>query len=258
MSDTYRPGESGAGAAVMADQSMMLVRYRAGVTGQTARTVHLVSLRDRCEAGVVGTLCGSLMSLEVIETVAPGRGMPCSACVIQHVSAMTSAAEQRPIQVGSSFMDGPDPRGSGGAGQLDLATYQAWGWPVTQCGDQIRLSLECEASAIAIPIRLSTELIQILAARHCAPAVLSHPDVPEHHIVFAGERYGVTLPWPPGAHQVAGALMLPPTMTPRGPITWIQPPYEDSLRLSREIDVFGVLRAVLRGAPSGLGSSLLT
>jgi hypothetical protein len=253
VSDTNRPGESGAGAAVMADQSMMLVRYRAGVTGQTARTVHLVSLRDRCEAGVVGTLCGSLMSLEAIEVVTPGRGMPCSACVIHHVSAMPPAAEQR-----QPLVDRPDRWGSGGASQLGLATYEAWGWPVTQHRDQIRLSLECEASAIAIPVRVSAELIQILAARHCAPAVLAHPDVPEHHIVLAGERYGVRLPWPSGAHQVAGALMLPPTMAPRGPITWIQPPYRDSLRLSREIDVFGSLRAVLRDTPAGVASSLLT
>jgi hypothetical protein len=34
-------------------------------------------------------------------------------------------------------------------------------------------------------------------------------------------------------------------MTICGPITWIQPPSKDSLRLSREIDVFGALRTVL-------------
>jgi hypothetical protein len=34
-------------------------------------------------------------------------------------------------------------------------------------------------------------------------------------------------------------------MTPRGPITWVQPPRQDSLHLSREIDVFGALRTVL-------------
>ncbi|MGH3783177.1 MAG: hypothetical protein ACRDRO_21765 [Pseudonocardiaceae bacterium] len=245
MIDTNRPGESGAGAAVIADQSVMLIRYRAGLTGQAARTVHLVSLRGRCEAGVVGTLCGSLMSLEVIETVTPGRGVPCSACVMHHVSAMTPAAEQQPLV---NSRDSPyrlDSCERGDAGQVGVATYEAWGWPIIQRCDQIRLSLECEASAVAIPIPLSTELIQILAARHCAPAVLAHPDAPEHHIVLAGERYGVTLPWPPGAHQVAGALMLPPTMTPQGPITWIQPPDKDSLRLSREIDIFGALRTVV-------------
>jgi hypothetical protein len=42
-----------------------------------------------------------------------------------------------------------------------------------------------------------------------------------------------------------GVLALPPTITPRGPITWIRAPHEDSLHLSREIDVFGALRAIL-------------
>jgi hypothetical protein len=222
----------------MADQSVMLVRYRAGVTGETARTVHLVSLRDRCEAGAVGTLCGSLMSLELIETLSPGHGMPCSACVTYHVSATTPVAEQAT------------------AGLVNGACYQAWEWPVTQHADQIRLRLGREASAIAVPIPLSAELIQILTARRCTPAVLAHPDSPEHHIVLAGEGYGVMLPWPPSVHQVTGVLMLPPSMTPRGPITWIQPPCKDSLRLSREIDVFGALRAALKSSPSAEGSSL--
>ena len=235
----------------MADQSVMLVRYRAGMTGQAARTVHLVSLRDRCEAGVVGTLCGALMALERIETIAPGQGMPCDTCVVHHVQATIQAAEQQPAA------DRPNSVHSGGAGEVDGATYQAWGWPVTQYCDQIRLSVERDASAIAIPISLSTELIQILTARHCAPAVLAHPDAPEHHIVLAGERYGVRLPWPGNVHHIAGALMLPPTMTPRGPITWIQPPDRDSLRVAREIDVFGALRAVLRDAPACAGPSLL-
>ncbi|MCA1697173.1 MAG: hypothetical protein LC749_22030, partial [Actinobacteria bacterium] len=234
MSDTNRLGGSGAGAAVMADRSVMLVRYRAGVTGPTARTVHLVSLRDRCTAGVLDTLCGSLMPLDLVEAVTPGAGMPCSACVIHYVSAMAPAAVQQASPVRS-----PDRFESGGSDQVGRATYEAWGWPVTQRCDQIRLSLECEASAIAIPIPLSAKLTQILTARRCAPAVLSHPDAPEHHIVLVGEKYGAMLPWPPSVHEVTGALTLPPTMTSQGPITWIQPPCQDSLRLSREIDVFG-------------------
>lgn len=250
MSYTNRLGGSGAGAAVVSNQSVMLVRYRAGLTGQTARTVHLVSLRDRCAAGMVDTLCGSLMSLDSVEAVPSGAGMPCSACVINHVSAMAPAAVPQPCPV-----DRPDqPESSGGADHVDRATYEAWGWPVTQRCDQIRLSLECEASAIAIPISLSAELTQILTARRCAPAVLAHPDSPEHHIVLIGERYGAMLPWPPSVHEVTGALTLPPTMTAQGPITWIQPPCQDSLRLSREIDVFGALRAALT-APVASGSA---
>ncbi|MGB9282010.1 MAG: hypothetical protein WCB57_18335 [Pseudonocardiaceae bacterium] len=227
MSDTNRPGGPGAGAAVVADRSVLLVRYRSGVTGEAARTVHLVSLRDGCEAGMVGTLCGTLLSPELIEAVIPGQGMPCGSCIRYYVSVTDPVAEQAP------------------AGLADGVTYAAWNWPITQHCDHIRLDLHREASAIAVPIPLGTELIQVLTARYCAPAVLAHPDFPEHHIVLVGERYGVPLPWPSDAHPVTGALLLPPTMTPRGPITWIQPPREDSLRLSREIDVFGALRAVL-------------
>src|SRR6476646_1542516 len=69
----------------------------------------------------------------------------------------------------------------------------------------------------------------VLTARHCAPAVLAHLDIPEHHNLLTGERYGCPLPWPPGVHQLTGTLMLPPTTTPRGPITWRQPPRQDSL-----------------------------
>jgi hypothetical protein len=102
-----------------------------------------------------------------------------------------------------------------------------------------------DVSAIAIPTLLSTELTQLLTTRHCAPAVLAHPYAPEHHIVLTGERYGGSLPWPPKVHHLTGTLMLPPTTTPRGPITWIQPPRQHSLRLTREIDVFGALRTIL-------------
>ncbi len=109
------------------------------------------------------------------------------------------------------------------------AAYQAWGWPVTQRRDQIVLDLHGDVSAIAIPIPLCAEFTQILTARHCAPAVLAHSDIPEHHNLLTGEGYGCPLPWPPGVHQLAGALMLPPTMMPRGRITWRQPPRQDSL-----------------------------
>jgi hypothetical protein len=89
--------------------------------------------------------------------------------------------------------------------------------------DQIRLSLHYNASAIAIPILLSPEVTQLLTTRHCAPAVLAHPYAPDHRLVLTGERFWAPLPWPPSVHQITDALMLPPTMTPRGPITWIQP-----------------------------------
>jgi hypothetical protein len=172
-------------------QPVMLIRYRPGVAGQTARAVH----QGSATAPVVEPPAGS-----------------------------------------------PD---SEGTGLINGAVYQAWDWPVIQHRDQIWLSLDCGVSAIEVPMLLSAEVTQILTERHCAPAVLAHPYAPEHHLILAGERFGVALPWPPSVQQLTGALMLPPTMTPRGPITWVQPPRQDSLHLSREIDVFGALRTVL-------------
>ena len=174
------------------------------------------------------------MSLEKIETVSSGQGMPCMMCALHQVSATAPVVEP---PAGS-----PD---SEGTGLINGAVYQAWGWPVIQHRDQIRLSLECDVSAIEVPILLSAEITQILTKRHCAPAVLAHPYAPEHHLILTGERFGVALPWPPSVRHVTGVLMLPPTMTPRGPITWVQPPCQDSLHFSREIDVFSALHTVL-------------
>ncbi|MDQ1538190.1 MAG: hypothetical protein QOE58_2583 [Actinomycetota bacterium] len=215
-------------------QPMMLVRYRPGVAGQTARAVHLVPMPDGRIADTVGTLCGALLGLEEIETLNCGQGMPCMTCALHQASATAPVVEP---PVGS-----PD---SEGTGLIHGDAYQAWGWPVTQHRDQIWLSVDCDVSAIEVPIRLSAEVTQILIERHCAPAVLAHPYAPEHHLILSGERFGVALPWPPSVQQVTGALMLPPTMTPRGPITWVQPPCQDSLHFSREIDVFSALHTVL-------------
>ncbi len=131
------------------------------------------------------------------------------------------------------------------AGEVDdrAAVYQAWAWPVIQRGELLQLSLEADVSAIAIPTSLSAGVTRILTDRHCAPAVLAHPFAPEHHLVLAGERFGARLPWSCGAYQVAGPLMLPPTMTIDGPVTWVTPPSGESLQLCREIDVFGALRS---------------
>jgi hypothetical protein len=237
LDGTYRhtsPSPSSQGIPEPAVQPVMLVRYRPGNTDQTTHAVHLAPLPDRHLAGTIGTLCGALLSLEDIETVNSGQGMPCTPCILHHVTA-TAPAVVPPV-------DSPD---SDDAGLINGVAYQAWAWPVTQHRDQIRLRLDCDVSAIAIPIPLSTEVLQLLTARHCDPAVLAHPYTPEHHLILTGDRFPAPLPWPPGAHQITGTLLLPPTMTPRGPITWIRSPHQDSLHLSREIDVFGALRAVL-------------
>jgi hypothetical protein len=215
-------------------QSVMLVRYRPGVAGQTAREVHLVPMLDARVADTVGTLCGALLSLEEIEALSPGQGMSCMMCALHQVNATAPVVE--------SPAGSPD---SEGTGLINGAVYQAWDWPVIQHRDQIRLSLDSDVSAIEVPILLSAEVTQILTERHCAPAVLAHPYAPQRHLILVGERFGVALPWPPSVQQVIGAVMLPPTMTPRGPITWVQPPRQDSLHLSREIDVFSALHTVL-------------
>jgi hypothetical protein len=237
LDGTYRhtsPSPSSQGIPEPAVQPVMLVRYRPGNTGQTTHAVHLAPLPDRHLAGTVGTLCGALLSLEDIEIVNSGQGMPCTMCILNQVTA-TAPAVVPPV-------DSPD---SDDAVFINGVAYQAWAWPVTRHRDQIRLRLDCDVSAIAIPILLATEVLPLLTARHCDPAVLAHPYTPEHHLILTGERFPAPLPWPPGAHQITGTLLLPPTMTPRGPITWIRSPHQDSLHLSREIDVFGALRAVL-------------
>ena len=234
MSKTNRRGGGpGAGATAVPDQPVMLVRHRARVANQPARTVHLVPLPETCEAGSVGTLCGALLSTESLEIVTLGEGAPCTMCILNR------AATTMLPPVGNA--DSAEPRCA--------ADYETWNWPVTRHRDQIRLNLHQSVTAIAIPITIISAVIELLTAQHCAPAVLAHPYCSAHRIVLTGEAFWAALPWPTGVHRVTGALMLPPTVTPRGPVTWVQSPREDSLRLSREIDVFGALRAVLSTSP---------
>ncbi len=215
MSATLGHGGPGAGAAVTAARPVVLVRYRPGVTGETARTVHVVPLPTDGPAGAVGALCGAALMLDDIETVTPGEGMPCTACLLTQALGISPVGEP-----GVGDADRTDAAGLAAGG----ACYQEWNWPVVLHRDQVRLSLHRDASAVAIPIPLGAEVIEILTARGCAPPVLAHPYTPEHHIVLTGERFGVTLPWPHQVHRVTGVLLLPPTVTPRGPITWTQPP----------------------------------
>jgi hypothetical protein len=236
---------------MVAAGQVVLVRYRPGVVGETARTVHVVRLPTGEQAGALGTMCGAALLLEDIETLTPGVGMPCTVCVLKHVMSTTPTGEPP--------MDGPDNAGAAGLA-VGGACYQQWDWPVTLHRDRVQLSLYRDVSGLAIPVPLCTEVTQILTQRRCAPPVLAHPYAPEHHIVLTGERYGVALPWPPQVHRLTGVLLLPPTLTLRGPITWTRPPREDSLQLCREIDLFGALRAALGDSRPGdppLGGDLL-
>ena len=70
-------------------QSVMLVRCRPGVAGQTSRAVHLIPTLDARVAGTVGTLCGALLSLEKIEALSSGQGMPCMMCALHQITATT-------------------------------------------------------------------------------------------------------------------------------------------------------------------------
>ncbi|MGH3884210.1 MAG: hypothetical protein ACRDRC_12525, partial [Pseudonocardiaceae bacterium] len=113
----------------------------------------------------------------------------------------------------------------------------------------VRLSLAPNKVALSIPAQLASEVTEILTARRCRPAVLTYPNAPTHRVLLASEPYPVTLPWPPGVNRVTTHLLLPPTLTPRGPIRWVHPPHENSLRLCREIDVLAAVRTTLQRSP---------
>lgn len=225
---------TGSHTAVPDARPVTLVRYRPGVVGETARTVHLVPLPVGSPAGAVTALCGTQLRREDVDPVTPGQGMPCTVCVISHVAG---DAPLPSVTTGDTPVD-PDPFAA-------TAAYRSWGWPVTLRRDQIRLSLGGDTVALIIPVLLAAEVTAILATRRCPVPVLAHPYVPEHRILLVAERFGVALPWPPGVHQVTGTLLLPPTVTSRGPITWIQQPGPDALQLCREIDVLAALRIAL-------------
>lgn len=177
-------------------------------------------------------LCGALLRCEDVEPVTPGQGMPCMVCVLSHVA---DGPPPSPVTTGDTRVD-MDPL-------VATAGYRAWGWPVLARRDQIRLNLDGDTGALIIPVLLGTEVTAILATRRCPVPVLAHPYAPEHRILLVAERFVVTLPGPPGVHQITGTLLLLPTVTPRGPITWIQQPEPDALPLCREIDVLAALRA---------------
>lgn len=195
----HHPETSGA-------RPVTLVRYRPGITGEAARTVHLVPLPVGDQAGAVTALCGVLLDPEAIEPVTPGQGMPCTVCVLSHI---TSSPPPLPAATDRTRVD-PDPL-------VAAANYRTWGWPVTLHRNQISLNLDGDTAALIIPTPLATEGTTLLARRRSPAPVLIHPYAPAHHILLAGERYGMTLPWPPGVHQITGTLLLPPTHDPARP-----------------------------------------
>ncbi|MGH3918244.1 MAG: hypothetical protein ACRDSG_04250 [Pseudonocardiaceae bacterium] len=236
-------GRGHGASAVAAARPVVLIRYRPGRTGETARAVHLVPLPVGGETGAASALCGALLRPEEIERVRPGQGMPCSLCTLSHVAASPPPPPARAEEI--SVEAGP---------LAAAASYQGWGWPVTLRRDQIWLALDHDVVALVVPALLAVDVAAILSTRRCPPLVLAHPYAPEHRVLLAGERYGVALPWPLGVCRITGNVLLPPTLTARGPVTWVHPPRPDALRLSREIDLIAALRtAASNPSPSAGG-----
>lgn len=219
---------NGAGRGTHHARPMILLRYRPGLAGESARTVHLAPLPPDGQ-GAVSALCGALLRPGDTEAVPPGHGMPCSQCVLRHA------------------LTGPGPQPPAGTGDSALP-YRDWGWPVTADRERVWLDVDGEVVALLVPTPLATKVVMLLLRRRCAPAVLAQPSVPEHQVVLAGERFDTALPWPPEVHRVHGALLLPPARTAGGPVTWVRRPGAEALRC-REIDVLSALLAVLRDPP---------
>jgi hypothetical protein len=228
--------------------TVTLLRYRAGVTGHTGRTVHLVPMPFG-GADTITALCGALLLLNQVETVPSGHGMPCTQCLLCYFSTTDAPP---PLSGDQPTARALMPRECTDTTPLRAANqYRTWGWPVTLQSDRVRLDLSDDAVALIIPVPLAEHVTATLRQRRCPPPVLANPYVPKHHVLLAGERYGVELPWPPGVHRTTGAPLLPPTMTPHGPITWIYPPEPDALQHCREIDVITAIRFVLGTPPAG-------
>lgn len=104
---------------------------------------------------------GAAVARQDIEIVIPGEGMPCTVCVVHHMASATPAGEP--------LMGGPDDADAVVLA-VDGTCYQQWGWPVTLHLDQVRLNLDRDVSALAVPIPLSVAVTRILTQRWCAPA----------------------------------------------------------------------------------------
>lgn len=231
-----------ANASVAAARPILLVRYRPGLTSATARVVHLMPLPSGGHPGTTSALCGALLRAEDIETVTPGQGVPCDRCMVSHATTGTDHDTAHGDRTTT-----PDLAGVG-AKEVSLV-YQRWGWPVVLSGNQLWLDLAGDVVALLVRIPLADQVEAILVARRCPVPVVAHPYLPEHRVLLAGERYGVALPWPPPAHLITGNLLLPPSRTARGPVTWMRPPQPDALTLCREIDMFSALRTALHEPP---------
>jgi hypothetical protein len=142
---------------------VLLARSRLGPAGLATHLVHVIPLGAEL-AENLGALCGAQLGADQIETVTPGEGVPCTLCLVIHVSESPAPPPTTPPP------DNSEP------GLLAALTgYLSWGWPVTLRRDQIWLSLDERAVALIIPTALATDVVTILATRRCPAPVLAHP-----------------------------------------------------------------------------------
>lgn len=211
--------------------AVVAIRQRQGTVGEASRTVHLALRADGTPATALTTLCGALFAADQVDLVDAGVGMPCTFCVLHRM------AIERPLPV----MPVEPPRGIDG--------YLALGWPVIARGDQALLPLGHHATAVIVPVALARRVHNVLVARLRPAPTLAHPHAPDHWIMLAGELFGTPLPWPSDVRISTENLPLPPTVIPRGPVTWKHPPGAEPLQHYREIDLLGAIRTIRR--PSG-------
>lgn len=231
-------GEVTAGA-----RPVVLVRYRTGSPGAADCEVHLLPLpvgTDGDKRVAVSAMCGMPLRLDEIETVVPGEGEWCTFCFLAHVTGSRRSTSPNSAEISAMAQR-----------QLTVAAYRTLGWPITLHANQVSLNLDLDVDAVAlvIPAALATKVAEILVRRHCPPPVLSHPALPTHRIIVAGERFGVPLGWPTGVHRVTGTLALPPTVTAHGPVRWVRPPQPHALQLCREFDVCAALHTTFSDPP---------
>ncbi len=218
-------------------RSVVLARCRPDVVGQADRTVHLVPLPLGGEGGAASALCGRRMRADHIETATPDEGDWCEMCFVVHVTGDRPAPD-------TTRTSSEAERASA------VATYRELGWPLLLRGQDVSLALEpLGVVALVLPVLLGAEVTEILIRRRCSPAVLANPQLPAHRVILAGDPDTVPLGWPTGVHRVSDTLLLPPTVTARGPVFWVRPPEPNALRLCREFDVFAAVQAALRHQP---------
>ncbi|HEX2299274.1 MAG TPA: hypothetical protein VHH34_12290 [Pseudonocardiaceae bacterium] len=233
-------GPVGPGAEVGRVRRVVPARALPDAEGTPDHTVHLVAvpLREDGDGSKISGLCGTRLLRGRIETVAVGEGVWCTCCFVAHLTGVAPASDSADELSASARV---------GA----VLAYQELGWPVTVRAGQVSLNLDLDLDAVAvvIPAGLATHVAEILDQRRCPPAMLTHPALATHRVLVAGERYGVVLGRPAGVHRVTGTLLLPPSVTEHGPVRWVRPPRQHTLKLCREIDVCAALATAFREPP---------